>query len=166
LARTARPRLSDTELVELFSHARSPERLIEGLRALGFTAESIAEVTNASSRDAVYAWAAGRSIPSGHHAEQLDRLRSIVSWICRQPQYGPRSVWLVLNGWPGGLDPTGPTALSLLANRHDPDEWLRATDALGMAIGKSGPRKRRIKVSERETASRVSRARGKTASRG
>lgn len=135
MARTARPRLSDEELRSWFVDQQSLDRLLLGLRALGFSAESIALVSGAASRETIYAWTAGRSLPTGWNAEQLDRLRVVVSWICQQPLLGPRSVWLVLNGWPGGLDPTGPTALQLLANRRTPDDWLLVTSALGMAIG-------------------------------
>jgi hypothetical protein len=140
MARTPRPKLSDEELVDLFSAPRSAERLIEGLRAIGFTAESIARLTSASTREAIYAWSSGRSFPSRENAEQLDRLRSVVSWISRQPELGPRAVWLTLNGWPGGLDPSGPTALTLLANERHPDDWKIAAEALDMALGDPGSR--------------------------
>ena len=139
MARTARPRLSPEELEEWFSRPQSLERLLLGLRAVGFSAEAIAEITGASSRDTVYAWTAGRSFPTRWNAEQLDRLRGVVAWICKEPNLGPGSVWLVLNGWPGGLDPSGPTALELLANRESPHEWELVTEALGMSVGTSPP---------------------------
>lgn len=139
MARTARPRLSDEELRSWFVNQQPLDRLILGLRALGFTAEAIAEVSGAASRDTVYAWTSGRSLPTRWNAEQLDRLRGVVSWICRQPHLGPGSVWLVLNGWPGGLDPTGPTALQLLSNRESESDWLQVMSALGMSVGEGTP---------------------------
>ncbi|MGN6253825.1 MAG: hypothetical protein ACTHO8_02435 [Solirubrobacterales bacterium] len=131
--------MSNEELRSWFEDPQSPKRLLLGLRALGFSSEAIAEVTGAASRDTVYAWGAGRSFPSRWNAEQLDRLRVVVSWICKEAHFGPESVWLVLNGWPGGLDPTGPTALELLANRESTQEWLLVTNALGMSVGKAPP---------------------------
>ncbi len=139
MARTARPRLSEEELESWFDKPQSLDRLLLGLRALGFSGEAIADVTGAASRDTVYAWTAGRSFPTRWNAEQLDRLRGVVSWMCREPHLGPNSVWLVLNGWPGELDPTGPTALELMANRNGPEEWLVVAHAIGMAVGKEGP---------------------------
>jgi hypothetical protein len=139
MARTARPRLSEEALRSWFEDQQPLDRLLKGLRALGFSAEAIAEVTGAASRDTVYAWAAGRSLPTRWNAEQLDRLRGVVSWICKEPHLGPNSVWLVLNGWPGGLDPAGPTALQLMANRESTQEWLRVTHVLGMSVGRAEP---------------------------
>jgi len=135
MPRTSRPKLSEEELRSWFKEQQPLGRLLYGLRALGFSAESIAEITGAPSRDTVYAWTADRSVPTAENAEQLDRLRSVVSWISIQPHLGPGSVWLVLNGWPGGLDSNGPTAIQLLADSADPGNWQRLTRALGMALG-------------------------------
>lgn len=135
MPKTGRQRLSDRELRSWFADQQPIDRLLRGLKSVGFSAQAIADVTGAPGRETVYAWAAGRTLPTSRNAEQLDRVRVIVSWICRQDHLGPGSVWLVLNGWPGGLDQTGPTAIELLANRHSDGEWLAVANALGMPIG-------------------------------
>jgi len=135
MPKSGRPRLSEEELRSWFADQQPIDRLLDGLRAVGFSAQAIAEVTGAPARETIYAWAAKRSLPTSRNAEQLDRLRVIVSWICQQPHLGPGSVWLVLNGWPGELDQTGPTAIERLANRSSDEEWLEVARALGMPVG-------------------------------
>lgn len=139
MPRTARPKPNEAELRAWFDRQQPLDRLLTGLRAVGFSADSIADVVGAPGRETVYSWAANRSLPTRWNAEQLDRLRVVVSWICKQPDLGPSSVWLVLNGWPGGLDPSGPTGLDLLANRHAGNEWQILARALGMSLGMSSP---------------------------
>jgi hypothetical protein len=135
MPRTARPKPSHEELRSWFDRQLPPDRLLTGLRSVGFSADAIADVVGAPGRETVYAWAAGRSQPTQWNAEQLDRLRVIVSWICKQEDLGPSAVWLVLNGWPGGLDPTGPNGLELLANRESGNDWQILAAALGMTLG-------------------------------
>lgn len=162
MPRTARPQLSDEELRDWFVDQQPLTRLLYGLRAVGFTADAIAEVTAAPSRDTVYAWAADRSVPSRESAEQLDRLRAVVSRICVQDHLGPGSVWLVLNGWPGGLDTTGPTALELLTHSDVEANWLTLTKALGMGRGHA-PRARRPAPRKSGKAAPTKRRRARTA---
>jgi hypothetical protein len=114
MARTERPRLTPEQLRQLFLEPRSAPELIRGLRALGFDAKAVGHATGASA-DTVYAWSAGRTLPSIEQVKALDLLRAIVSWMLHQEALGPASIWMVLNGWPGKLKAGGPTALDLIA---------------------------------------------------
>lgn len=107
--------ISDAQLTRLFSQPRSPRRMLAGLRALGFTADSVKLMTNARSRDVVYSWAAGRARPGLTQAQRLDEVRRILYFICRHRELGAETAWMLFNAKFAGMDEQGPTAMELIA---------------------------------------------------
>jgi len=107
-------------LLRLFSLPRSPAQLIAGLRALGFTAESVQLMTRAKSRDVIYAWAAGRTKPNAEQAKRLDEVRRILALICRNRELGADAAWMLFNARFGSMDPDGPTAIELISQGEAP----------------------------------------------
>jgi hypothetical protein len=110
--------ISIERLVNLFSRPRPPKELIAGMRALGFTADSVVEMTTAKSRDVVYSWAAGRARPGQEQAQRLDEIRRALLLICAAPELGPDSAWMLFNARFGDMEGNGPTAMQLIAQGH------------------------------------------------
>jgi len=108
--------VSDERLINLFSKPQSPQRLIAGMRVLGFTADAVQSMTDAKSRDVVYAWAAGRSRPSADQAKRLDEIRRALFLICANAELGPDSAWMLFNARFGRMDEEGPTAMEMISN--------------------------------------------------
>lgn len=106
--------ISDEKLVRLFAQPRSPKRMLAGLRVLGFSADSVQQMTRAKSRDVVYSWAAGRARPGMVQAERLDEIRRIVLFICRHEELGAESAWMLFNAKFGEMDEDGPTVMELI----------------------------------------------------
>lgn len=104
--------ISEERLVKLFSRPRSPKELIAGVRALGFPADAVQEMTRAKSRDVVYSWAAGRARPGQEQARRLDEVRQILLLICSHEELGADAAWMLFNARFGEIN--GPTAMDLI----------------------------------------------------
>ena len=111
---TDSPAVDDKDLTRLFSKPRPLKPLLAGLRVLGFSADSVQQMTAAKSRDVVYAWAAERSKPNGAQAQRLDDIRRILYFICRHEELGPSSAWMLFNSKFGEIGEEGPTVIELI----------------------------------------------------
>jgi hypothetical protein len=103
------------KLVWLFSQPRAAQRLLAGLRVLGFSADAVMVMTEAKSRDVVYSWAADRARPGKVQATRLDDVRRALHFICRHEELGAESAWMLFNARFGDMNEAGPTMMDLIA---------------------------------------------------